>query len=106
MPLGGKLQDLPDVGIGYQRTIKYSPAGAVDTMNTGQELLRLSPPSPGDGPVIQLSLGPLLVAPARGSSGTGDRAADGAFPKKVHVEGAVLDALDFDANKRRRSRAR
>src|SRR5206468_23119 len=70
-----------------------------------QELLRLSPPSPGDGPVIQLTLLTLIASSAVPSSGAQKGVQKAIlpqmepFPKKVHVEGAVYDALDFDSGK-------
>src|SRR5262249_15668357 len=92
----GKVQQL-DNGEGYRTTVKYWPAPAARSPNAQQELLRLSPPSPGDGPVIQLSLLTLIASSPIATSGaqkgvqTAILPQMGPFPNTVHIESAVYD---------------
>jgi hypothetical protein len=96
--LEGELQPLAN-GTGYRLDVEYSPAVAVGAMNAKQEVLRLSPPAPGDGPVVQLSLLALVNSSPVGSSAAqkGPQKAIlpsnmGPFPNKVHLVGGVFDA--------------
>lgn len=96
--LRGTPQTLDSGVVGYElKTLDYSPAAAAGTMSTHQELLRISPPSPGDGPVVQLSLAGLIASstagPLKGVQ-TIVLPPIGPFPKKVHVEGSVYDDVD------------
>jgi hypothetical protein len=90
--LGGRLVPLDNGASGYRLDIDYSPAAAVGAMNAKQEVLRLSPPAPGDGPVIQLSLLALVNSSPKGVQKAILPPNMGPFPTTVHLVGGVFDA--------------
>jgi hypothetical protein len=92
--LADPLTKLPDGRTGYDVVVHYSPVGADDPTKTGQEIIRLSPPTPEGGPTVQLSLTPLVASSPVTSTGqlTAVFPLLGPFPTKVHVDGWVWRA--------------
>jgi hypothetical protein len=98
VPTAGNAPSSSYTGTWYRVSTSYSQAVGDDT--AGQELVRLSPPSTVDGPVVQLSISGLVVSSPAEAAGPQKAIFPkiGPFPDKVHVGGWVWAAADFANN--------
>jgi len=85
---------LVDGGYFYSHLVTYVPVVADGTTTPGQELLRLSPPTPDAGPVVLLSLVGPLATSAAVTAGPQKAVLPpiGPFPALVHLNGWVWKA--------------
>ncbi|HVW29956.1 MAG TPA: hypothetical protein VHC69_31555 [Polyangiaceae bacterium] len=81
----------------YRRSVTYSPIASGGPSVVGQELLRLSPPTPDAGPVLQFSIAGAIASSAPTASGPQKAVLPdgiGPIPTKVRVEAWVYQADD------------